>query len=152
MTELKLRAWDEQNKIMHYDFEGIRSGIEGNDWIIFKSDKQPLSGKPHPFENPYFSQQLKIMIFSTLTDKDNSPIWESDIIQRPNGRGVVQFCNGIFGINWDYPNPPDWIEGSLYGAWGQSHNLRRIDDGFNRYIKVIGNIYENPELLKKEEE
>ena len=38
----KMRAWDECNKIMHYDFQFIKSGDNGNDWIIFQSDKQEL--------------------------------------------------------------------------------------------------------------
>ena len=58
MREIKFRAWDEMKKVMHYDFEFIRSGIEGNDWIIFKSDKQPLEqGKV--LDNPYFAQTIK---------------------------------------------------------------------------------------------
>lgn len=35
MREIKFRAWDEQNKIMHYNFNFIRSGVEGNDRIMF---------------------------------------------------------------------------------------------------------------------
>jgi len=64
MRILKFRAWDEKNKIMHYDFEFIRSGTEGNDWIIFKSDKQRFDDNTQIFpllKNPYFSQQLKII-------------------------------------------------------------------------------------------
>lgn len=79
--EIKFRAWDEREKVMHYDFEFIQSGIEGNDWIVFKSDKHKLDLKPHPFDNPYFSQQLKIMQFTGLKDKNSlTDIYEYDII------------------------------------------------------------------------
>lgn len=57
VSQVKLKAWDEKQKIMHYDFQFIKS----NDWIIFTSDKQKLTDKPHPFQNPYCIQQLKIM-------------------------------------------------------------------------------------------
>ncbi len=30
MREIKFRAWDEKNKIMHYDFQFIKSGEEDN--------------------------------------------------------------------------------------------------------------------------
>jgi hypothetical protein len=68
MREIKFRAWDERHKVMHNDFQFIRSGIEGNDWIVFTSDRQTLQTNPHPLENPYFQQQFKIMQFTGLYD------------------------------------------------------------------------------------
>lgn len=79
--EIKFRAWDEGNKVMHQDFEFIRSGSAENDWIVFRSDKQPLFSKPHPFENPYFSKQFVIMEFTGLQDMHGSDIYEGDIIE-----------------------------------------------------------------------
>lgn len=129
MREIKFRAWDEQKKVMHYDFEFIRSGINGNDWIIFKSDKQKLEdGKV--FGNPYFSMQLKTMQYTGLKDKHGTEIFEGDIIQSVHACGyptewksntVVKFENGAF---YPFRYPPQEV------------------------YEVIGNIYENPELLK----
>jgi len=34
------------------------TGEEGNDWIVFTSDKQKITDKPHPLKNPFFQQQL----------------------------------------------------------------------------------------------
>lgn len=122
MREIKFRAWDEQHKIMHFDFEFIRSGTEGNDWIIFKSNKQRLDHKPHPFENPYFQQQLKIMQFTGLKDKNGKEIYEGDF------------------ITW-----PEKTE----GVWSdQSGKIQEVKYPFtcgNAHLgEVIGNIYENP--------
>lgn len=33
--EIKFRAWDENNEVMHNDFQFIKSGNDGNDWILF---------------------------------------------------------------------------------------------------------------------
>ncbi len=131
--KIKFRAWDEGNEVMHHDFQFIQTGDEGNDWIIFISDKFPLHIKDtNPFENPnpYFSQQLKKMQYTGLEDKNDVEIYEGDIAV-------------IAGKAW-------LIKITSYGALGS-----RIDGGMDNWnitewadeMEIIGNIYENPELL-----
>lgn len=135
MNKIKFRAWDEMNKIMHYDFKFIESGVKGNDWIIFISDKYPLENhKTNPFinPNPYFSQQLKKMQFTGLKDKNGKEIYEGDIINTPlNHLFEFGFREGKFGcIDEDY----------LVTFGNEMEVIKKSG--------VIGNIYENPELLK----
>lgn len=59
MREIKFRAFDEGNKIMHYDFQFIKSGDEGNDWIIFTSDKNKLSNKTISFAESLLFTAIK---------------------------------------------------------------------------------------------
>lgn len=56
MKNSKLRAWDEQNKVMHHDFQFIKSGNDGNDWIVFSSDKQKLT-------MGYLKDVVRLLIF-----------------------------------------------------------------------------------------
>lgn len=91
--------------------------------------------------------------FTGLTDKNGTKIFEGDIVctRYSDGEiccsGDVQFCYGVYGA--------EWIEQKknkgMVGGWGQLHNLRRFDDDIINNIEVIGNIYDNPELLEKKE-
>lgn len=136
MREIKFRAWDESNRIMHNDFKFISSGDEGNDWIIFISDKFTLENhNTNPFENPspYFSQQLKKMQYAGLKDMCEKEIYEGDIIHShtDNDDFIIIFMDGSFAL--------ENIDKS---------NYLHITDHTMSNCKVIGNIYENEDLLK----
>lgn len=88
--------------------------------------------------------------FTSLKDKNGIEIYEGDIIcnfeytKSLDFRGIVKFSHGVFGAEWLVN-----IESkSMVGSWGQNHNLRRLDDDIIERQIVIGNIYENPELIK----
>ncbi len=128
---LKFRGWDESNKVMHNDVEFIRSGIEGNDWILFKSDKRRLEDG-EVLDNPYFSQQIKLMQYTGLKDKNGIEIYEGDIL---NGfgdsvKGVIRWSNEDAAF-------------LLSSIFLHSNSGAMLGAEYTANFEVVGNIYED---------
>lgn len=81
---------------------------------------------------------MKIMQFTGLRDKNGKEIYEGDIIQkktRERRREMIQ----VGSVTWD-----EKVLGfNIYRTDHYIGMLTWVDD-----IEVIGNIYENPELLR----
>jgi hypothetical protein len=149
-VQVKLKAWDDSNKVMHSNFQFISSGEEGNDWIVFTSDKQTLKDEPHPLQNPYFRQQLKIRQFTGSSTK-NEDIYTGDFVK-------IEFMDSDEKVIAEETCVALWEEGvgSFTFAPSTKHRGLSVEDFFKRYrskeiqfirwVEIIGNIFENPEL------
>jgi uncharacterized phage protein (TIGR01671 family) len=132
LREIKFRAWDTRAKL----------------FVIAAHLMNIHTGEISEVPDRFILEQ-----YTGLKDKNGREIYEGDILaySEYDHRGVVQFALGTFGLNWDYNKSIDplYRDGRLFGSWGQLHNLRRLDDGdiLDEAI-VVGNIHENPELLK----
>jgi len=141
--EIEFRAWDELKKVMHNDFQFIKSGDESNDWIVFTSDKQKLSDKPHPLENPYFQQQLKITQYTGLKDKHGNKIFEGDIV-----KAFPRSFTGEISEISEHNALCFWSVSSFnFRLLPISDNLGRCVDNYSHGFEIIGNVFDNPELL-----
>jgi uncharacterized phage protein (TIGR01671 family) len=121
MREIKFRAWDTKNKKMGQptDFRTPGGAI-----ALYNSvGTYPDTDFPPHWPKP---SELVFLQFTGLQDKNGKEIYEGDVIWVRGGtRHEVRFTAGRFECShWD-----------LGG--------RKAAD-----IKIIGNIYENPELLK----
>lgn len=105
---------------------------------------------------------------TSLKDKNGNLIWENDIVDFLGHKGTVVFECGSFGIA--YKTPIDWngieanikpitgCDNRLYACendnyislWEIYWNFNDEDDSVNT-VEVIGNIFDNPELLESEE-
>jgi len=133
--EIKFRAWDEQNKIMHNDFQFIKSGDTENDWVIFKSDKQECFNRW--VNNPYFSHQMKIMQYTGLKDKNGKEIYDLDFFG-DTLELYISWCDKCRG--WQLFHDGD----DCFSCSGDIH----LKDCEEIELNVVGNILENPELIK----
>lgn len=133
MRELKFRAWDEMSNIMHYDFQFIKSGNEGVDWIVFTSDKHPLNDSiKDPFKDPHFQYAFKIMQYTNSKDKNGREIYDGDIV-KDLGENIGKCFWNDNSSGFDI----DFTAGEMQSVYEASNS-----------IEIVGNIYENPELLE----
>ena len=149
MREIKFRAWDEKEKCWVVGFAIHQNGMF-SDWAGCKE----VNGKCYAdanWEQLKNIPHIKIMQYTGLKDKNGKEIYEGDIL----------LCTGKKGY---WPERETVYKKSVI-EWWQSHcNLGyRLRDGRGKtlmvkpsslrtmQVEVIGNIYENPELLEGEE-
>lgn len=80
--------------------------------------------------------------FTGLCDKNENKIWENDICDRKEKYPeVVKMTNGDWTLDYSYAIGRDY--GNSYCNLGFYVNERKC-------VEVIGNIFDNPELLQEE--
>jgi len=143
MREIKFRAWDKNRKKMFYsapevdpkncgnliycDMENLCIGLDGTLYLV---DECGNYGYPA-------SEEYEVNQFTGLHDKNGKEIYEGDIAK-------MKYSN-----TEDIISDIKFIDGGFYLF--NYYNGDRFALGFNiTQIEVIGNIYENPELLKME--
>ena len=125
MREIKFRAWDKKEKKM-YNARPV--------WIMSKEGEYSIKCFGDANCSRYMHKEdFILMQYTGLKDKNGKEIFEGDIALHPglfsNGKpGVIRFSE---------------IDASFY--WSGKNSLP-IN---NNHITIIGNIYENPELLHK---
>jgi uncharacterized phage protein (TIGR01671 family) len=129
MREIKFRAWETQCQCE--DCKGI--------WSWERLQKIRYG---NPKNNIFNDSDYILMQYTGLKDKNGKEIYEGDIVicnekkryEREYSKleSVVIFENGMFVIK---PTPNGWLKTFL----SLLHST----------VEVIGNIYENPDLLKE---
>ncbi len=135
MREIKFRAWDKDKKVMHYDFQFIKSGEGIGQFILLISDKEDNVVKQ---QNPYPVDRFEIMQYTGLKDKNGKEIYEDDILQWDDEDEVTQVIVECSRGEFIF-----LIINDPYNLW------KETDMSYADEFKIIGNIYENPELMEK---
>lgn len=125
MREIKFRAWNTNEKKMVY-------------FDLFDNDENYLLCGDNSF---HVQNDTPIMQFTGLTDQNSKEIYEGDIVS-PFGDRKHSSCGVIergkrLGLERTFDN---------FYCKGIMDNFKQ--DFLPDYYQVIGNIYENPELIK----
>ena len=135
MREIKFRIWNKVKKDMIYLLKADTSITEGAHFAIVFEERNH-SGEVYPIED------LEVLQFTGLHDNNGKEIYEGDYIKLHGGLRLEYYPdNGAVIYN---------ISSFVMKAKNDSdvfqHFSLNYSDGTE--IEVIGNIYENPELLK----
>ena len=133
--EIKFKVWCNENE-QFIQFNKMGFLEDGSLWYVQGIDENEEETDPPYFEN---QNDWELMQYTGLKDKNGVEIYEGDILFHP-----LQGRRKVF-----YP----------YSETVASYGLRDIDNGFGSTLQdshaiweVIGNIYENKELLEREAE
>lgn len=120
---IKFRIWDERSQEMRYGYPVIRKGK-------LESFVEDRTGSQFGIDWWPFT----LMQYTGIKDKNGKEIWEGDIVKATYHWSQFQILTQVV----------------KYSENGYFHPFGIDDDAFEpKYVVVIGNIYENPELLKK---
>lgn len=125
MREIKFRAWDIEGSKMYYDAQDTYDYMHG---------------KPESIPAIYFGEllendQWEVMQYTGLHDKNGKEIYEGDIAKfhRPG-----------------YGDSPKYTVGFVQGSFcfDSKTEIEYMHEMRLDYCEIIGNIYENPDLIK----
>ncbi len=127
MRKLAFRAWDKENNRMETTFEVTSQGV--------------IKFTPLGMTTKYLEHFI-LMQFTGMKDKNGKEIYESDLLMCEEGiRYKLEWEEQYGGYRLYFWGGKDW-------DWDE-----QIDDMYDYQTKrisleIIGNLYENPELLK----
>lgn len=133
MRTIKFRAWAEVDE--------IKSTC--TDRMIYFDPMECDNGMwfNAPDNICHINEYHSLMQFTGLEDKNGNHIYEGDILYNGfNAKGVMRFEEGMFVCDFIYNNHKNKNHYKY-----EKHTFRI--NSINTVTEVIGNIYENPELL-----
>lgn len=142
--EIKFRGWDKRDLTMKDVASIWFKFTEGSDWISLVDDERGLTK----------SEDVVLVQYTGLVDKNGVDIFEDDIVRISD-----ETQDNVFIVSFG-KHVADWHTGEDDGAitslgfylknrHGDSEVfVNNLLDDIDK-VEVVGNIYENPELIEK---
>lgn len=128
MQEIKFRAWDKDKREMR-DVTGI-NWYDEYIWV----DETPMSGDKLPIES------TPLMQYTGLKDKNGKEIYEGDVVrldEYEDGMGEWQVVFDEASFFLEQLGAGDEVRCEILGTCDSTKD-----------VEIIGNIYDNPDLIK----
>ena len=123
MRDIKFRVWDNERNAM-FNSKSVD--------IDFFEGKIEITSDTIRYDEVYTDEikDFELMQYVGCKDKNNKEIYEGDIVKTKEHIGQIIYSKGMFFID---------VKGDFYLP---IYNV-------SEFMEVIGNIYENPELLER---
>ena len=121
MKDIKFRVWDNERNAM-FNSKSVD--------IDFFEGKIEITSDTIRYDEVYTDEikDFELMQYVGCKDKNNKEIYEGDIVKTKKHIGQIIYSKGMFFID---------VKGDFYLP---IYNV-------SEFMEVIGNIYENPELI-----
>lgn len=149
MRPIKFRAWDKHENRW---YEPIFRAYENEVYellITFSGELERRTMQPILEHESLFPERYELMQFTGLYDKSGKEIYEGDIVQY-QGQSFVESIIGehpkthVSEIKWH----EEELKWALYHHDKDDWTTNLTKSGDDQQFEVIGNIYENSDLLK----
>jgi uncharacterized phage protein (TIGR01671 family) len=151
--EIKFRAWDKKQKAF----------INGFNMVGFSTGQGAPKRKLQRFSSYWDEEEVELMQYTGLKDKNGKEIYDGDILQVETAWYKAKITptqgedetDAIFGYRrngityWTVEHKifTSRVGFMIYGIDRRFHKVLTPNMIYNNKAEVIGNIYENPELL-----
>ena len=142
----KFRVWNKLSNVMSYEvcfgnfFQRTKLEKEVFDWVSVSYGDNYISYRGDALK------ELEIMQCTGLKDKNGTLIYEGDILGGTFGNLYIHYCDNCKQFQ---------LKANDYGCMaceGDIHWYELVEAEEQNKLEVIGNIYENKELLESEEQ
>jgi uncharacterized phage protein (TIGR01671 family) len=131
MREIKFRAWDTKNR--HWLPSCWFRALDGGPLIEADEGENGASEWTKDWTKVADQQDYILEQYTGLEDKNGREIYEGDILWQPKNYGTEPLV-----VIWEAPEFQPFC----------SYNTIESNYPTAEYCRIIGNIHENPELLK----
>ena len=128
--------------------------LDSGEWVegaLFNGESHCIIGQEIKF-SPYTEHECKIVGYEVdrdticqctgLKDKNGKLIWENDVVRDEQGNFYRAFWqNNYYQFSWVCVKTDVFLIGTKWDLW----SIKSFE------IEVIGNKFDNPELLEREE-